>query len=195
MLPRSFGFGSRLACSTPSGCGGFDPWRSRATVIVRARRPCRGGDRLEWLRTPRRVRFRTVAFLSSGSAEADHAKHRLAMPLRQHEPRAGGCDRRARRRRADAAGAAPLHGVEETDLRHEPRVRRLPDERIPGPEPVRSARGRGSLDRPSPGDARDELRRHHRHGAGDQRGVDAAPILSGGRSSAFRSMVGRGFPN
>ena len=62
--------------------------------------------------------------------------------------------RGARRRRADAADAAPAHERRRADLRHEPRLGRLPHERLSGGRPARPARARRGQRHPSAGHAR-----------------------------------------
>ncbi|SOR32362.1 protein of unknown function [Methylorubrum extorquens] len=96
-------------------------------------------------------------------------------PLRPCLARGGGCGGRARRRRPDASGAAPLHGHAQADLRHEPRHGRLPDERVPGRRPARTAGGDQAFDDPPDDDDRHRHRGEQPHGAGDQRGLHAAP--------------------
>ena len=73
---------------------------------------------------------RTIAFLSSGAREADEALKSLVGLYGNVAARGGRRHRRPRRRRPDAADAASHDERAQADLRHEPRLGRLPDERI-----------------------------------------------------------------
>ena len=74
--------------------------------------------------------------------------------LRQRRAQDGRRHRRARRRRADAADAAPAPERPRADLRHEPRLDRLPDERLQRGRPARPARARRDQRHPSARHAR-----------------------------------------
>ena len=89
-------------------------------------------------------------------------------------------DRGARRRRPHALHAARHRGHGDPGLRHEPRHRRLPDERVRRGGPEGAARRRRGRDpQPAP-DARDPRRRRGDRRARHQRGLDPARRPAGG---------------
>ena len=92
--------------------------------------------------------------------------------------------RRAGRRRLHAADAASLHGHRQADLRHEPRLGRLPDERVPRARACSSGSTRPSAASIHPllmvaTDATASAHTALRH----QRGLAAAPDLPGGQAA------------
>ena len=75
-------------------------------------------------------RFKNIAFVASEMKEAEQAGA-SSSPVTANAAGTGRRHRGARRRRADAADDAPLPEQPHPDLRHEPRLGRLPDERLP----------------------------------------------------------------
>ena len=107
---------------------------------------------------------------------------RLVAALRQADPRT-----------ADAIVAlggdglmlqtlAPAPERPRADLRHEPRLDRLPDERLQRGRPARSPRARRDQRHPSARHARRRSGRPDARGAGDQRGVAVPRDLPGGQA-------------
>ena len=80
--------------------------------------------------------------------------------LRRRSAGEGDNHRRARRRRLHARDAARLHELGPADLRHELRLGRLPDERIPRGRPPRTAARGDRNGHPSAGHARHRRERH-----------------------------------
>ncbi len=128
-------------------------------------------------------RRRTDRLSQLGHARGAGGPRASGGALRRRPGRGGQRDRGAWRRRPHAADAPRVHGRAQADLRDEPRLGRLPDERVPGGRPARAARRRVGLDHPSAGDDGDGRARRHVRGAGDQRSVHAAPVLPGGEAA------------
>ena len=92
-----------------------------------------------------------------GAAGAAPARRPLRRRVAGHRRR----HRRARRRRPHAGDPATVHEFRQADLRHAPRHRRLPDERVFRATPRGAARRRPRHRDPSAADAR--ARRHRPH--------------------------------
>ena len=82
-----------------------------------------------------------------------------------------------------AADAASLHERRHADLRHEPRLGRLPHERLQRGGPARAPRRRRRQPHPSAVDDRLRPRGQGAQGARHQRGVAVPRALSGGQAA------------
>ena len=100
-----------------------------------------------------------LAFRAAPTPEARRALAELEAAY-PHVPSGGGRRHRgARRRRLHAGDPAPLPRRRPADLRHEPRHRRLPDERLPRGRSGGADRGRRARSISTPADARPPPRR------------------------------------
>ena len=90
-------------------------------------------------------KFEKIAFVASDVPEARLRLRAPGRDLWQRRAGDGRRHRRARRRRPDAADAAPPPQRPSPDLRHEPRLRRLPHERLPRGRPARPPRTRAEI--------------------------------------------------
>ena len=168
-IPRMPGRGTRKSTRGPRGDG------------LSSRRPAgksgaSRGERDPWP-------FERIHFVASPVDLAQAAPRPAGRRARPEPDRGGRRDRGARRRRADALDAARDRGHGDPGLRHEPRHRRLPDERIRRGRPARPAGGgRGGGDQPAPHAGDPGGRRGDRR-ARDQRGLDPARRPAGGAAA------------
>ena len=128
-------------------------------------------------------RYDRIAFVASGSAEAQDALAQLDQDVRQPRRRRCRCRGGARRRWIDAADAAPAHALGQADLRHASRHRRLPDERIHRARSAHAAGGGAGIPDQPAADARHRRSRRGAPASRDQRGRTVSPDQSGGASA------------
>ncbi len=79
---------------------------------------------------PKARKRKAIAFIAADTDGGQGRARPAGRALRRRGAGQGRCHRRPRRRRLHAADAAPLHEHRQADLRHEPRLGRLPDERV-----------------------------------------------------------------